>query len=51
MCNNLPIKTISSGLPMKGEKTVIGDNVIKSEKFEDWQIENMKLLWDAHRNK
>lgn len=30
-CNNLPIKTISSGLPMKGEKTVVGDNVIKSE--------------------
>ena len=30
-CNNLPIKTISSGLPMKGEKTVVGDNIIKSE--------------------
>lgn len=30
-CNNLPIKTISSGLPMKGEKKVVGDNVIKSE--------------------
>ena len=30
-CNNLPIKTISSGLPMKGEKKVVGENVIKSE--------------------
>lgn len=30
-CNNLPIKTISSGLPMKGEKELVGDNVIKSE--------------------
>lgn len=31
-CNDLPIKSISSGLPMKGEKNVISDNVIKSEK-------------------
>lgn len=30
-CNNLPIKTISSGLPMKGEKNMVSDNVIKSE--------------------
>ena len=30
-CNNLPIKVISSGLPMKGEKNMISDNVIKSE--------------------
>ena len=30
-CNNLPIKTISSGLPMKGEKKMVSDNVIKSE--------------------
>ena len=30
-CNNLPIKTISSGLPMKGEKSMVSDNVIKSE--------------------
>ena len=30
-CNNLPIKTISSGLPMKGEKKLVGDNIIKSE--------------------
>ncbi len=31
-CNNLPIKSISSGLPMKGETKMISDNVIKSEK-------------------
>ena len=31
-CNNLPIMTISSGLPMKGEKKVVNSNVIKSEK-------------------
>lgn len=31
-CNNLPINTISSGLPMKGEKTMVNANVIKSEK-------------------
>jgi len=31
-CNNLPIKTISSGLPMKGAKNVVNKNVIKSEK-------------------
>lgn len=31
-CNNLPIKTISSGLPMKGEKKVVSGDVIKSEK-------------------
>jgi len=31
-CNNLPMKTISSGLPMKGEKKVVSANVIKSEK-------------------
>ena len=30
-CNNLPIKTISSGLPMKGEKSMVSENVIKSE--------------------
>lgn len=30
-CNNLPIKTISSGLPMKGENKVVSENVIKSE--------------------
>ena len=31
-CNNLPIKTISSGLPTKGEKKMVSANVIKSEK-------------------
>ena len=31
-CNNLPMKTISSGLPMKGEKKMVSGNVIKSEK-------------------
>ena len=31
-CNNLPMKTISSGLPTKGEKKMVSDNVIKSEK-------------------
>ena len=31
-CNNLPIKTISSGLPMKGEKKMVSADVIKSEK-------------------
>ena len=31
-CNNIPIRSISSGLPVKGEKKVINSNVIKSEK-------------------
>ena len=31
-CNDLPIKTISSGLPMKGEKKMVNADVIKSEK-------------------
>ena len=31
-CNDLPIKTISSGLPMKGEKKMVNSDVIKSEK-------------------
>ncbi len=31
-CNNLPIATISSGLPMKGEKKVVNSEGIKSEK-------------------
>ena len=30
-CNNLPIKSISSGLPIKEERNLINDNVIKSE--------------------
>ena len=31
-CNNEPIRTISSGLPMKGEKPMVSANVIQSEK-------------------
>lgn len=31
-CNDLPIATISSGLPLKGEKTVVNLDKIKSEK-------------------
>ena len=31
-CNNLPIKSISSGLPTKGEKKMVSSDVIKSEK-------------------
>ena len=31
-CNDLPIKTISSGLPVKGEKKMVNAEVIKSEK-------------------
>ena len=31
-CNNVPIRTISSGLPTKGEKTMVNKNVIQSEK-------------------
>ena len=31
-CNNLPIRVISSGLPMKGEKKMVSADVIKSEK-------------------
>ena len=31
-CNDLPIKTISSGLPVKGEKKMVNADVIKSEK-------------------
>ena len=31
-CNNLPISTISSGLPLKGEDKLINADVVKSEK-------------------
>lgn len=31
-CNDIPIRTISSGLPTKGEKKVVSTDVIKSEK-------------------
>ena len=30
-CNDLPIKAISSGLPIRKEKSMVSDNVIKSE--------------------
>lgn len=31
-CNNLPIATISSGLPLKGENNVVNTKVVQSEK-------------------
>ncbi|NCE64131.1 hypothetical protein D1159_05900 [Pseudoflavonifractor sp. 524-17] len=31
-CNNLPIATISSGLPLKGENSVVNTKVVQSEK-------------------
>lgn len=31
-CNNLPIATISSGLPLKGESNVVNSKVVQSEK-------------------
>ena len=31
-CNNLPIASISSGLPLKGEKSMVNMNSVKSEK-------------------
>ena len=31
-CNNLPIATISSGLPLKGESNVVNTKVVQSEK-------------------
>lgn len=37
-CNDLPIATISSGLPLKGEKKMISGEVIKSEKGLRTQI-------------
>lgn len=37
-CNNLPIETINSGLPLKGEKQVINFEGVKSEKGLRTQI-------------
>lgn len=37
-CNNLPIATISSGLPLKGEKAVVNSKVVQSEKGLRLQI-------------
>ena len=46
-CNNLPIKSISSGLPMKGETKMISDNVIKSEilVIDEPRTINGNYLW------
>ena len=42
-CNDLPIKTISSGLPTKGEKKMVSAEVIKSEKgLRQMIIRNME---------
>lgn len=48
-CNNLPIATISSGLPLKGEKPVINFEGIKSEKALRTQIKRNlnKEIWPA----
>ena len=32
LCNDIPIATISSGLPLRKEKKVVSDNVIRSER-------------------
>ncbi len=37
-CNNLPVATISSGLPLKGENKMVNVEVIKSEKILRTQI-------------
>jgi len=37
-CNNLPIATISSGLPLKGESNVVNTKVVQSEKGLRLQI-------------
>ena len=37
-CNNLPIATISSGLPLKGENSVVNTKVVQSEKGLRLQI-------------
>lgn len=37
-CNNLPIATISSGLPLKGENNVVNTKVVQSEKGLRLQI-------------
>lgn len=42
-CNGLPIATLSSGLPLKGEKPMIDPNVVQSEKGLRTTIQ--KCLW------
>lgn len=39
-CNNLPISTLNSGLPLKGEKKVINFEGVKSERVLRKQIKN-----------
>lgn len=42
-CNDIPIATISSGLPMKGEKKLVNGNTIRSEKgLRTFIIRNLK---------
>ena len=48
-CNDLPISTISSGLPLKGESKVVNDNVVKSEKGLRRQI-RQNLNKEIHPN-
>lgn len=43
-CNNLPISTISSGLPLKGDKKMVNFEAIKSEK-------GLRTLIKRHLNK
>lgn len=43
-CNNLPIATISSGLPLKGESKLVNFDAIKSEK-------GLRTLLKRHLNK
>lgn len=33
MCNDIPIATINSGLPLRKEKKVVSENVIRSERY------------------
>ena len=48
-CNNLPISTISSGLPLKGESKVVNDKVVQSEKGLRRQI-RQNLNKEIHPN-
>ena len=47
--NNLPISTISSGLPLKGESKVVNDKVVQSEKGLRRQI-RQNLNKEIHPN-
>ena len=48
-CNNLPIATISSGLPLKGERKMVNFEAIKSEKGLRTQIKR-NLNKEIHAN-